>query len=223
LEKGASRKSLPTKLYRSFMQFFANIVNSLKRFIQNIKRSVSRDMTEIKVMKHFADMEKEIRGYIKDGYENCMMTDYKKLTLIYAKYYTTSMLAISRILKNNYKSPMDIEKDFNAVKDNYDDMMREAKEISENKIEVTCKDALAFVVKELSGNGLFISTLLKAEDSMKKAQDEASIMLKSYETFGGITAPERMNIIERIVSWFIKSITNAFTKFIIMVCVANPF
>jgi hypothetical protein len=226
--------------------FFANVINSIRRFITSIVRAGEDAHREASSRMKLVKLKNQLKKAINEGKTTCEMVDYKRLSDLYSDLYKDVKKQGDRIMDkfithaftvhpiktigdkapiaknfNNYNTIMELEKDYSQLQNIVDEYNDELESIKNRHITVSCTKALEFVEKELSGRGCVIDNMNNAIKYIHEIEDKVSNLIAKSHDLGYVPIEKEMGLIRRFVTWIGKTFVSCAVKFFVYINIFN--
>lgn len=193
INSGYYMEAVSNTIVDKLMNWLANVITEIRRFISDIKNSFTHEAKDIGYSVKLSAMEKSLKTAKKEGKKSVQMTDYKKLQSEYIKYRDEIKDYAEKFIKMRYTSTIDLEDDlkkFNDICEKYD---KRLDQIASRPITINIYDAIRFVESEKTANSLVIDNLNDLAKYVSEIRDIANNTLKNEELLGSTTLTRKDN------------------------------
>lgn len=212
LYDGVLTEAVSDNFGSSIKKFFANLITSIRNFINKFKNYMSKTAREASYVAVLNSMEKSIKKAKEEGKTRVTMLDYDYIRGEYKDMCKDLKSYAKRFTKMNYKSTLDIDKDlqeFDKVSNYWDKRMEKA--IHKEKT-ISIDSALKFVENEKRGySHVFdsLNDLIKDIEDMQHVAEETALRVN---TLGSDIIPKHVNFLRRVANTISKKVTNFVSK-----------
>ena len=193
INSGYYMEAVSNTIVDKLMNWLANVITEIRRFISDIKNSFTHEAKDIGYSVKLSAMEKSLKAAKKEGKKTVQMTDYKTLQNEYIKYRDEIKDYAKKFIKMRYASTIDLEDDlkkFNDICEKYD---KRLDQIASKPITMNIDDAIRFVESEKTANSLVIDNLNDLAKYVSEIRDIADNTLKNEELLGSTTLTRKDN------------------------------